>query len=98
MANDRIWMICKYCEEAQLLYKYYPNGNGYLWEPDEINDFLNKHISECRKAKHHLAGEIGIEFVTESETGEASGQLVEEIVKQISVAARDDTESAETQV
>jgi hypothetical protein len=28
MANNRLWAVCKDCNEAQFITKYYPSANG----------------------------------------------------------------------
>ena len=99
MANDRIWIFCLTCHEKKLITKHFPGFDlGELWEGGEglvewISEHLSHHPLSGTKAMH-LNRNPGLVITTDIYP---SGELTEEIVKQISVAARDDTESAEAQ-
>ena len=91
MANDRIWVVCPKCEEMKLLFKYYPpmppdfpNYNGYMYKPDEMEEFLNKHLRECHGAQYDLGGSPGVVLITDSMTKSgSSGKLAKEIMEQL---------------
>ena len=68
MANDRIFIRCKFCEKQTMLYKYYPGGAGYI-KPDieALDEFITDHLVECNnKLGYDLGGEPGFILVTEN--------------------------------
>jgi hypothetical protein len=78
MANDRVYLKCKTCGEARLLYEFW--GGGDVGEPFPLGmtagleepasapgDFIQKHTRECRGAfGTSLEGESGFELFVES--------------------------------
>lgn len=77
MANDRIWMVCSKCKEKRLLFKYYPNGNGYIFKPEKMQEFLNEHLGLCHNAGFNLRGDPGMVLETESLTKSAMAEYLE---------------------
>lgn len=67
MANDRIFLTCKFCDEYLLLLKYYPVSSYVPTCKCEIEEFMRKHLAECHPNAHgfDLAYEPG--FVLETE-------------------------------
>ena len=67
MANDRIFLTCKFCDECLLLLKYYPVGSYVPSCKCEIEEFMRKHLVECHPNAYgfDLADEPG--FVVEVE-------------------------------
>ena len=45
MANDRIYMQCRYCYKTVLLTKYFPSPGEGVWDPTKVSDFIERHIS-----------------------------------------------------
>ena len=68
MANDRIYLRCKTCEAQKLLYKYYPQREGYANDADVLTAWMNEHLHE-RAYAMNLAGDPGFVLVTESDDG-----------------------------
>ena len=70
MANDRIYIVCKFCGESELFYKFYPftyaKGalRGYIKDPVRLDAFVTKHISFCHPngSDTDLDGEPGFTF------------------------------------
>lgn len=86
MANDRIWIHCKYCDKGKLLLKYYPTGS-YVWpihnDPEGFEDWMLEHLKECIQPRlkgspvgplvyYDLNGDPGFELRVESEKHEAA--------------------------
>ena len=92
MANDRIWLLCPYCEEKKLLYKYYPNRQGFLWEPEELDDFITKHLDECHKATWDLRGIPGLVMFSDSGVDDTKSQIFAALQKAIKEFKKDTTE------
>ncbi len=69
MANDRIYIVCKYCREKAVLLKYYPSGT-YLPSGLDLEDFLCEHI-QCSPnfGGIDLHGDVGFDLLTEMEEG-----------------------------
>lgn len=64
MANDRVYLQCKACEETMLLFKYYPGGS-YFWTPNE--EFLNKHLDCGPGVTLHLGDDPRFRLITEAD-------------------------------
>ena len=69
MANNRLWAVCKICNRAVVLMKYYPSQ--WYFTPNEMvgmnekEDFINSHI-DVHPESDHGSGET-IAFVTEED-------------------------------
>lgn len=68
MANDRIYITCKYCGAEKLLAKYYPTINANEWPASDFADWMYTHMHcETHPRGFDLAGEPGFTLKTESE-------------------------------
>ncbi len=66
MANDRLWLSCP-CGEKILLFKYYPNRNGYVKHTqDELDEWITDHIDRCSGAQNHFKGTPPFKLEVES--------------------------------
>ena len=68
MANDRIFFKCRHCSETKMLAKYYPTlGNG-VWFPEEVCNWIEKHM-KCSPAfgGMDLGGDRCFDLFTESD-------------------------------
>jgi len=67
MANDRLRIVCKYCKESVMLFKYYPCG-GYVNDEDILDEFIKKHLCDCHPCYGHafMDNEPGFFLETES--------------------------------
>lgn len=65
MANDRIYLRCKVCDEQKMLFKFYLAGEGYANDADTLTEWINEHLHE-RQFDLDLAGEAGFVLTTES--------------------------------
>lgn len=74
MANDRIWIECDECHEKTLLFKYYPREQGYVWDAQATEDFLNSHLTNCRGSPMFLKGKTGLSLKSEDDYVEGKGE------------------------
>jgi len=74
MANDRIWIECDKCRERALLFKYYPKRQGYIWDAQATEDFLNRHLTICQGNPLTLDGEIGLSLKREADYVKEKGE------------------------
>lgn len=74
MANDRIFLRCKYCGDRVFLFKYYPTPTrSYVpHEAARFDEFLHTHLWGCHPqgGQLHLADESGFDVVTEGADGD----------------------------
>lgn len=66
MAVDRLYLICKNCGRRRLLFKYWGGGFAQVWKPEELEDFVNEHISCSPVAGFDLGGDTCFLFETEN--------------------------------
>ena len=66
MANDRLFLECRHCGAMQLLMKYYPGGNSYLWEKKVIEDFMSGHVKCSPNVGMNMGKDRCFNLVTES--------------------------------
>jgi hypothetical protein len=67
MANDRIYISCKFCPERKLLAKHWAHVVEIVDGRGEIEDFLTDHLIKHRGVLNDLAGDPGFTLVTESQ-------------------------------
>ena len=73
MANDRLFIRCTKCDAPALMVaKYYPGPtlDSYVWKPEQVGPFIEKHLNECRGTTMDLEGDPGFEFLTEDQPDE----------------------------
>lgn len=72
MANDRIFLTCRVCNESATLVKYYPVGGfiGGSFHPNPLAlaDYLEKHMDGCHPNRRcqTLGGDVLFDLSTES--------------------------------
>lgn len=81
MANDRLRIVCKFCGESKMLFKFYPcktdccqdgkiHLRGYCGDENILDEFMSKHIyGETCGNRHHkfdLNGEEVFRLETEN--------------------------------
>lgn len=82
MANDRLRLVCKFCGDSQMLFKFYSHNNdcckedeyslrGYVAENKKLDDFMVKHIygEKCGGLHHKFDfnGETVFRLETENQ-------------------------------
>ena len=65
MANDRVFIKCKFCSGWKMLLKYFPS-TGSTTRDNKVLEWLDGH-SGCRERKYtnDLEGDPGFELLTE---------------------------------
>ena len=86
MANDRIYLVCKFCEEMQMFWKFYPmdvKDAGYLADADKLAAFVELHLRNCHPMSktNHLAGEPGFILITENPNAKTT--LLDEVSEKL---------------
>jgi len=67
MANDRVFIKCKFCGGWRMLLKFFP-PTGSKTGDNNILDFLNAHaICHPRRCEIDLGGDPGFELFTEAD-------------------------------
>jgi hypothetical protein len=88
MANDRLRLVCRFCGESKMLFKFYPHSDdccpgsspelrGYVQTEDILDKFLGKHIYGCAKLLHKntMNREVVFRLVTEDDKTDILGAL-----------------------
>lgn len=63
MANNRIWIRCKECEQATSFAKYYPSTGWYQLAGGGLDDFFESHAHGVES----IDGPVHFEFVFETD-------------------------------
>lgn len=70
MANDRVFLVCKTCHKATLLYKFYP-GVPFMYRDalPGLDKFIEQHVVGChpRGLEGNLGGDPGFFLITEDD-------------------------------
>lgn len=68
MANDRIYLKCRGCGATRSLAKYYPTLGYGVWWPDEVAQWIDKHM-RCSPhfGEKDLNGDRCFDLFTESD-------------------------------
>ena len=67
MANDRVWLFCKTCDEGILITKHIPGcALGELYRPERILSWMEEHLNHHPHRYHmDLEGNPGLDFTTD---------------------------------
>lgn len=60
MANDRYYLVCTVCGDYASLAKYWGYDFDIRVKPDQMQEFLEKHVHTCGSDKIALANENGL--------------------------------------
>ena len=68
MANDRIFIKCRHCNECMTFAKYYPTIGHGIWFHESLDEFVIKHMM-CSPAfgGMDLEGDRCFDLLTEDE-------------------------------
>lgn len=84
MANNRMFLKCKKCNETHILMKYYPSQCWYLFVPytikkfnyenmeTDLNEWVEKHFVECYDKDYDTGGNP-FELEYEEKAGKKDG-------------------------